>query len=181
MHEKIEKEMKYKPKFLTVTFIYLILAAVNCFSADFRLSQIVDGDTLEIITEKGERITVDLIGIDAPEMPKRKSENGQPFCKQARKMLADLIVNKRFSFQAESRLINNQVYAVVYSQGKNVNLEMIKAGFAEVYKGAMPVGFDVEPYREEAAVAKKKEKGMWALGFVYMSPMEWRKANTKSP
>ena len=59
--------------------------------------------------------------------------------------------------------------------------EMIKAGFAEVYKGAMPVGFDIEPYRKEEAAAKKKEKGMWTLGFVYMSPMEWRKANQKSP
>ena len=160
-------------------FICLTLHATSCFSADFRLHRIIDGDTLEVITDKGERIIVHLIGIDAPEMPNRKSEKGQPFCKPAQAKLADLVTNKKFSFQAESRLVNNQVLAVVYSEGRNVNLEMIKAGLAEVYKGALPAGFDVQPYIEEEAAAKKQEKGMWALGKVYMSPSVWRTANTQ--
>jgi len=173
--------MKHKTKFLTWAVVYLLSAAAVCFSADFRLDRIVDGDTLEVVTGNGERITVDLVGIDAPEMPKRNAKKGQPFCKQARQMLADLIVNKRFSFQAHSALINHYVLAVVYSEGKDVNLEMIKAGFAEVQKGALPSGFDVAPYRKEEAAAKKKEKGMWALGRVYISPTEWRKASQKFP
>lgn len=147
------------------------------FSADFRLNRVVDGDTLEMISANGQRIYVHLAGIDAPEMPKRKSGKGQPFCKQARELLAKLVVNQKFSFQAVSPLLNQQVSAVVFSQGKNVNLELIKAGYAEVYKGNLPSGFGIEPYQNEEALARKSEKGMWALGRVYISPREWRKAN----
>jgi micrococcal nuclease len=170
-----------KPIFLFFALVCFAVTAENSFSADFRLNQILDGDSLEVITGKGERIIVHLVGIDAPEMPIGKSEKGQPFCKHAQKFLSDLIVNKQFSFQAESRLINHQVLAVVYSDSRNVNLEMIKAGFAETYKGALPSGFDLEPYKKEEAASKKLKKGMWSLGQVYMSPSEWRKANTKSP
>jgi endonuclease YncB( thermonuclease family) len=173
---------KMKPIFLFFVLICFAATAENSFSADFSLNQILDGDSLEVITGKGERIIVHLAGIDAPEMPIRKSEKGQPFCKHAQKMLSDLVVNKQFSFQAESRLINHQVLAIVYCDSKNVNLEMIKAGLAETYKaGALAPEFDMEPYKKEEEASKKLKKGMWALGQVYMSPSEWRAANTKSP
>lgn len=159
--------------------VCLVFGAACGFSADFRLNRIIDGDTLELIAATGERVIVNLVGIDAPEMPKRKSEKGQPFCTQAQKQLSDLLFNKQFSFEAKSRMINHQVLAVVYSDGKNVNLEMIRSGLAEVYKGSLPSDFDIEPYRNEEAAAKKQEKGMWALGKVYMSPSEWRTANTQ--
>ena len=162
-----------------VVFLLLLLAAGTCLSADFRLNRILDGDTFEIVTEKGERIFVHLAGIDAPEMPMRNSGKGQPFCQKARETLADLLLNKQFSFQAQSRLVKNHVLAVVYAEGKNVNLEMIRAGLAEVYKGALPSGFDAESYKKEEREAKKREKGMWALGTVYISPSEWRKANER--
>ncbi|MBA4367230.1 MAG: hypothetical protein C0403_06285 [Desulfobacterium sp.] len=166
---------------LFFVLICFAVTAENSFSADFRLNQILDGDSLEVITGKGERIIVHLAGIDAPEMPTGKSDKGQPFCKHAHKFLSDLVVNKQFSFQAESRIIDHQVLAVVYSDNRNVNLEMIKAGFAEAYQGAaLPPEFDLGPYKKEEAASKKLKKGMWALGQVYMSPSEWRKANTKS-
>lgn len=170
-----------KPILLFFVLISFAMTAGNSFSADFRLNQILDGDSLEVLTGKGERIIVHLAGIDAPEMPTGKSDKGQPFCKHAHKFLSDLVVNKQFSFQAESRLENHQVLAVVYSDNRNVNLEMIKAGFAEANQGALPPGFDLEPYKKEEAASKKMKKGMWALGQVYISPSEWRKANTKSP
>ena len=160
-------------------FLLLLLAAGACFAADFRLNRILDGDTFEVVTGNGERIFVHLAGIDAPEMPMRKSEKGQPFCRKARSMLMELLLDKQFSFQAQSRLVKGNVLAVVYAEGKNVNMEMIRAGLAEVYRGELPSGFDVEPYKKEETVAQKQEVGMWALGAVYISPHEWRKANTR--
>ena len=64
---------------------------------------------------------------------------------------------------------------VVFVDGKNVNLEMIKAGLAEVYRGPAAKGLDLEPYRQAEAEAKKNGIGMWSLGDKYVSPKEWRR------
>ena len=63
----------------------------------------------------------------------------------------------------------------VYVDGKNVNLEMIKAGLAEVYRGKPAPGFDNGPYEKAENEARSAGKGMWSLGDKYVSPKEWRK------
>jgi micrococcal nuclease len=69
----------------------------------------------------------------------------------------------------------NRTLAVVYAGGKNVNLEMIKAGLAEVYRGKPAPGFDNSPYERAENEAKSAGIGMWSLGDKYISPKEWRK------
>ena len=54
----------------------------------------------------------------------------------------------------------NRVLGVVSVGGKNVNLEMIRAGLAEVYRGKPPRGFGLDPYRKAEAGAKGMKKGM---------------------
>jgi len=61
------------------------------------------------------------------------------------------------------------------AQGKNINLEMIEAGLAEVYRGKPPKGFNLEPYRQAEAEAKKYGIGVWSLGENYISLKDWRK------
>jgi len=63
-----------------------------------------------------------------------------------------------------------------YIDGKNVNIGMIRAGLAEMYKGRQPKGFDAEPYRKSEVEAKKSGKGMWSWGDHYVSPKDWGKA-----
>jgi endonuclease YncB( thermonuclease family) len=66
---------------------------------------------------------------------------------------------------------------VVYVDKKNINLEMIKSGLAEAYRGKPALGFDPSPYRTAEAQAKSQSRGMWSLGNKYISPREWRKLN----
>ena len=68
-----------------------------------------------------------------------------------------------------------RVLGVIFLEGKNINLEMIRAGLAEVYRGKPPKGFDSKPYLQAEAEAKKTQRGMWSLGEKYISPKEWRK------
>jgi micrococcal nuclease len=63
----------------------------------------------------------------------------------------------------------------VYVDGKNVNLEMIKAGLAEVYRGKPAPGFDNGPYEKAENEARSAGKGMWSLGDKYVSPRKCRK------
>ena len=62
--------------------------------------------------------------------------------------------------------------------GKNINLEMPRAGLAEVYCGGKPAaGLNLEPFWQAEEVAKKAGRGMWSLGDKYVSPREWRNSN----
>jgi len=58
-----------------------------------------------------------------------------------------------------------------------VNLEMVKAGYAEVYRGTPATGFDRAPYWKAEGDARAAKKGMWAQGDKYVSPREWRRMN----
>ena len=68
----------------------------------------------------------------------------------------------------------NRILGVIYLKGKIVNLEMVKAGLAEVYRGKPPKGFDSTPYRQAETEARAAKKGMWSQGDKYISPREWR-------
>ncbi len=57
----------------------------------------------------------------------------------------------------------------------NVNLEMIKAGYAEVYQGKTPRGFNLIPYVQAENDARINNIGIWSQGDKYVSPKKWRK------
>jgi len=170
-------------KFLRITLLislFFVSISTEGFSADFRLSRVIDGDTFEVTAANGKKIQIDLAGIDAPEMPGGKKKKSQPFSQKALKSLSEMILDKSFSYRACSRIANNRILAVVYSEGKNVNLELVKAGLAEVYRGKLPPGFDIAPYKAAEMEAKKADQGIWSLGSVYISPKVWRRANQKN-
>jgi endonuclease YncB( thermonuclease family) len=60
-----------------------------------------------------------------------------------------------------------------------MNLEMVKAGLAEVYRGKPADGLNLKPYWDAETGAKKTGIGMWALGDKYISPKEWRRIHRK--
>ena len=64
---------------------------------------------------------------------------------------------------------------VVYIDGRNINLKMVRVGLAEVEKGDLPKEFNLKPYHWEETDAKKNGRGIWALGDKYVRPREWRK------
>ncbi len=69
----------------------------------------------------------------------------------------------------------HRILGVVFVNGHNVNIEMIKAGLAEVYRGKPAKNLVLDPYWNAEMEAKKAKRGMWALGDKYISPKEWRK------
>ena len=69
----------------------------------------------------------------------------------------------------------NRILGVIYLDGKNINLEMVKAGLAEVYRGIAPHKFNLLPYWQAEKEAKDDKRGMWIQGDDYISPKAWRK------
>ena len=73
----------------------------------------------------------------------------------------------------------NRQLAEVFVDGKNINLELLRKGLAEVYQGRKPEALDKETYLKMEAMAKKEKQAIWQLGKSYKSPKQWRKENPR--
>ena len=158
---------------LRIILILLVLPAIS-IAGHYKVTRVVDGDTIKI-SHDGTTTTVRLVGIDAPETSKRKNEPGQPFSRKSTKHLASLVLNKSVTVKSYDKDRYGRTLGVVYVNGKNVNLEMVKQGLAEVYRGRPAKGFDNGPYLKAEDKARKAGVGMWSLGGRYISPRFWRR------
>ena len=166
----------------SITIIPLILSILIpllttfVFAGEFKVTRVSDGDTVKAEGHDIE-IEVGLVGIDAPETSKKKRDPGQPFSQKAKEYLATLVLNRTVDIKGYGIGPCNRVLGVVYLDGKNINLEMVKAGLAEVYRGIAPHKFNLLPYWQAEKEAKEDMRGMWSLGDKYVSPKAWRRAH----
>ena len=156
--------------------LYVLCLTLSGFAAEFKVSRVVDGDTIKVRAASGE-ITIRLVGIDAPEESHKKREPGQPFSQQSTKNLAGMVLNKSVSIKEYGHDRYGRTLAEVFLDGKNVNLEMVDAGFAEVYRGNPAPGQDLAPYWKAEERARTAKRGMWTQGDKYISPREWRRSH----
>jgi endonuclease YncB( thermonuclease family) len=67
-----------------------------------------------------------------------------------------------------------QAFGVIFLDGENVNLKMVRSGLAEVYRGRMRQDFDDRMYKAVEMEARHRQIGMWSIGNIYISPRVWR-------
>ena len=170
--------MTLQIRYLNIFLIFLVLPAIS-FAGQFTVGHVTDGDTIKVSGNGESKITVRLVGIDAPETSPKKSRPGQPYSKKSTKHLTSLVLNKSVEVKSYGTDRYGRTLGVVFVGGKDMNLEMVKAGLAEVYRGKAADGLNLEPYWNAEAEAKKAEIGMWSLGDKYISPKEWRRMHRK--
>jgi len=154
--------------------VFLIVPPFLSYAGQFRVVRVYDGDTVKA---EGHdiQIRVRLVGIDAPEISHGKRRPGQPYSQRAKKYLADLVLNRTVDIRGYGLGPYSRVLGVIYVDGMNVNLEMVRQGLAEVYRGKTPRGFDTNPYLRAEREAREARRGMWSIGDRYISPREWRR------
>ena len=121
----------------TITFSNQVWAtslnsdSVTTSSSNFSgtVTKVIDGDTLDVTTAKGETITVRLALIDAPE----KDESGFD---EARNFTTEQCLDKNAEVDPDNNqgLTYGRTVAVVYCEGVNVNEAVLDSGFADVYQ-----------------------------------------------
>ena len=158
--------------------VFLLAISASSLAGQFKVTRVTDGDTVKV-AGNDEKMTIRLVGIDAPETSKKKNEPGQPFSQKSTKHLAGLVLNKSVEIKSYGTDRYGRTLGVIFVGEKNVNLEMVKAGLAEVYRGQPAKGLDLRPYWDAETEAKKTGIGMWALGDKYISPKEWRRMHRK--
>jgi len=101
------------------------------------VERVIDGDTVVV-----EGISVRLLGINSPE-------KGEQYYDEAREFLEEAVINKKvmLKFGKEKKDLYNRTLAYVFVGGKNINLELVRRGFANFY---FPSGKDVyyEDFKE---------------------------------
>jgi endonuclease YncB( thermonuclease family) len=68
-----------------------------------------------------------------------------------------------------------RLLSVIFLDGKDINLMMIEAGLAEVYRGPESGNPYKAQYQTAEDAARSVRKGMWVQGDTYESPRAYRK------
>jgi endonuclease YncB( thermonuclease family) len=159
---------------LLLLFMILLFFPLASFAEEFTVIKAYNGDTIQV--KGGDApFAVKLAGIDAPELSARDSGEDQPFSRDAKAYLEGLILNKRVSIKGYGDKRYGLMWGEVFLGNRNVNLEMVRAGYAAVYPEKSPQGLDLTCYYADEKAAKDAKKGVWSLGNNYVAPVKWRK------
>lgn len=154
-------------------FIFLLLLLLptyaNAVTITGKVIKVLDGDTIDILYHnKPERIRFN--GIDAPE-------KGMPHGQKAKQFVLDLAAQKIVTVNVtDTDRYGRSIGDITLPDGKNLNREVVRAGYAWWYR----------KYSSDASLgeleteARKARRGLWQ-DKAPMAPWEWRKMKrTKS-
>lgn len=115
-----------------------------------RVVKVADGDTITVLDASKTQHKIRLQGIDAPE-------KGQAFGKVSRQYLAGMVAGREVRVAWQKRDRYQRILGTVFVDGKDANLEMLKAGLAWHYKK-----YDSTPaYAQAEAAARAAKRGLW--------------------
>ncbi len=116
-----------------------------------------------------ERYKIRLQGIDAPE---RK----QAFSKNAKEYLSSLVTSETVQVAWNKRDRYKRIVGKIIHQGKDINLEMVRAGMAWWYRKYAREQNSGDRVLYEAAEtdARENRRGLW-VDPQPVAPWEWRK------
>jgi micrococcal nuclease len=161
--------------YLSILILFILNASFS-FAGQYKVTRVIDGDTIRVISY-GTKTTVRLVGIDAPEVANSKNTLDQPFSEAATKHLAGLVLNKAVEIKSYGPDRYGRTLAEVVVDNRNINIEMLKAGYAEVCREDSLVEIlDTKDYWKAEEEARAAKRGMWSQEN-YMSPMKWRKTH----
>ena len=115
-----------------------------------RVVRVADGDTITVLDAAQTQHKIRLQGIDAPEKK-------QAFGNASRKFLSGLVANREVRVTYTKRDRYGRILGMVFIDGKDANLEMLKAGLAWHYKK-----YDSKPaYAQAESEARAAKRGLW--------------------
>ena len=144
--------------------IFLLLPGTGgAESLTGRVVKVVDGDTLDVLQGR-QTVRIRLNGIDSPEA-------GQAYGKRAKQFALELAAQKLVTVAVvEKDRYGRSVGDVILPDGRNLNREIVRAGYAWWYR----------KYSKDASLGKLEEearlarRGLWQ-DKAPMAPWEWRK------
>jgi len=113
-------------KYILALILCLVVSYMIHLNRSTTVYRVIDGDTF--VTNKGDKVR--MIGIDAPELPSLDGIKSKMY-------LYNLIKGKTITLQKDNNLHDKDKYGrllrYVYLNGQDVNLLMLKQGYAKQY------------------------------------------------
>jgi micrococcal nuclease len=140
----------------------LLLFACASQADDFRgrAVGISDGDTISVMHD-GRAKKIRLNGIDAPE-------KGQPFSNRAKEFVSSMVFGQDVTVQVRGRdRYGRTIGEVTLSDGRSLNHEIVKAGFAWSFRRYAPNDAELEklePQQGKVSVACGQTESRCHLG-----------------
>ena len=169
---------------ILATLISLVLALHSFARGPIRtvtgtVTKVSDGDTIHVTTPDQTKLRVRLYGIDAPETSKinhrtgRVNKPGQNHGNESMKALQGKLMGKQVKLDIIELDRYRRMVGMVWIDTRNINLEMVREGYAEAY-----VEYLKEPYRLEfiraEMEAKSAKRGIWSSPD-YERPKDFKK------
>lgn len=158
----------FKNFFLAIVLFFIVISQVQ---ADFdgKVVKVIDGDTVDILTPKKQKVRVRLLDIDAPE-------SRQAYGNAARKYLASLIAGKNVFVKENKKDIYQRTLGTIFLNQININAKMVESGFAWAYR-YKGVANNKNMVKLESK-AKQNKKGLWKDKHP-IAPWDFRYRNKK--
>lgn len=171
----MKKKGSYIISIIAVILLILLYSWIdlNYSPIDIRSSQVrvIDGDSIVINKQR-----IRLKGIDTPELKQQCYNNNlkrsEPCGTYAKMKLRTLIGSNVVSCSYKGVDRYNRHLAYCYVKDKNLNIEVVKQGYAVTY---MNNNLLLELHK---AIAQTKKQGIWSTNFKL--PSGWRKQNKEN-
>jgi endonuclease YncB( thermonuclease family) len=160
--------MKTTHLILILSVLLLCCSPAEAKTVQGRVVGVTDGDTIKVLVDR-EQIKIRLYGIDTPE---KKQAFGQAATRVIKSLLSPSVTVEEKDTDRYGRTVG-----IVYtSTGINVNEEMVKSGYAWVYRKYCRSSF-CSDWLEMENNARNNKIGLWQQKAV--APWEWRKLQRK--
>ena len=135
-----------------------------------RVVEVIDGDSIVVLTPGNTKVEIKLHGIDCPE-------EEQPFGEDARQFTSNQCLGKIILYGLVGIDIYHRTIATVtLEDGRELNLELLKAGLAWYHQSYG----EKQHYAQAEAEARKSGLGLWSDKDP-TPPWEWRRQKPKKP
>ncbi|MDX1442404.1 MAG: thermonuclease family protein [Gammaproteobacteria bacterium] len=148
--------------------LFLLFFPINGSSAELpaRVVGITDGDTVRVRINTDEGFREEKVRLDQIDAPER----GQPFGEKSRQYLASLVHGRDITLRTDGRDRYGRLIGDLLLDGKSMNAEMVRAGYAWVYRRYMK---DENLLLLEGA-ARNANRGLWSEP-APIPPWDWRR------
>ena len=130
-----------------------------------KVIKVVDGDTIDVLTDDKETIRIRLNGIDCPE-------RGQPFGNNAKQFVSDSVGGQMVRIVTHGDDRYGRAIGDIYHDGTLLNLSLVKAGLAWHY---VKYATDREDLVQAEQQARALQTGLWGGSHEPIPPWDWRK------
>ncbi len=167
--------MKLITRILLLGFLVVFgpIAHSDQLSCPCEVVKVLEGDTIHVTDQTGQRFKVRLVGIDAPE-------TGQAFSDASAQNLSRLVLGQTVEVVFDKRDRYGTIQGKVLLEGVDINLKQVQDGFAWHYKqnqrDQSPT--DRRKYSLAEVGARNAERGLWTGRAT--PPWEFRRAPGKS-